>query len=48
MKPDDKEIDDLVKALSSKHVLRFDELVRQAEKLANYIRGLDDFESLEP
>lgn len=48
MKPDEKEIDVLVKALSSRHGLRFDELVRQAEKLANYIKGLDDFESVEP
>jgi hypothetical protein len=44
MKPDEKEIDVLVKALSSRHGLRFDELVRQEDKLAIYIKGLNDFE----
>ena len=48
MKPDEKEIDALIKALSSMHGLRFNELARQAEKLANYIKGLDDFEFREP
>ena len=48
MRPNDKEIDVLVKALSSRHGLRFDELLKQAEKLAIYIKGLDDFEFREP
>jgi len=48
MKPDEKEIDALIKALSSMHGLRFNELARQAEKLADYIKGLDDFEFREP
>lgn len=48
MRPNDKEIDVLVKALSSRHGLRFDELLKQAEKLAIYIKRLDDFEFREP
>jgi len=43
MKPDEKEIDGFAKALRSRHALRFDELVKQAEKLAIYIKALDDF-----
>lgn len=48
MKPDDKEIDDLVKALSSKHGLKFDELVNQSKKLATYIKRLGNFNFVEP
>ena len=43
MKPDEKEIDALVKALSLRHGLKFDELVKQSKKLATYIKGLDNF-----
>ena len=48
MKPEKKEVDVLIKSLRSLHGLRFDELVKQAEKLANYIKDLDDFERWEP
>jgi hypothetical protein len=48
MKPDEKEIDALVKALSSRHGLTFDELVKQSKKLATYIKGLDNFRFVEP
>ncbi len=48
MKPDDKEIDDLVKALTSRHSLKFDELVNQSRKLATYIKGLSNFNFAEP
>ena len=47
MKPDEKGKDVLVKTLRSMHGLRFDEFVKQAEKLAIYIKGLDDFRFVE-
>ena len=47
MKPDEKEIDSLVKALSLRHGLKFDELVKQSRKLATYIKGLDNFRFVE-
>lgn len=48
MKPDHKEIDDLAKALTSRHGLKFDELVKQSIKLATYIKRLDNFNFVEP
>lgn len=48
MKPNEKEIDVLVKALRSRHGLRFDELLKQSNKLATYIKGLDNFRFIEP
>jgi hypothetical protein len=48
MTPDDKEIDDLLKALSSRHGLKFDELVNQSKQLATYIKGLGNFNFVAP
>jgi hypothetical protein len=48
MKPGHKEISHLVKALSSRHGLKFDELAKQSRKLATYIKGLGNFNFVEP
>jgi hypothetical protein len=48
MEPDDIKIDELVKALRSRQGSKFDELLNQSKTSVSYIKGLGDFNFVEP